>query len=294
MDFSAWVQRLRDELGRQDLFPAIHGSVQKTRRRLYVHLIDDQGDAVAFAKLALDPVSHAQMEREIAVLRAFQANPPKFFNVPRLLLEGTFSGHRYLVLAALPAGASAVSLSWQTLRDCLHELSARYTRTLTASELCDTRWWQELNAQAGRISPRFVDELRGLITDVLPVARVHGDPGVHNFIQSGDQLWILDWEDSSYVGPQRTDEIGHYLAAHQAKVLRKPGSATRAFALAFLEGASREDRRDVMAALAFLAAVRQEGSVLIWVTTYLTKQARSVPIPHECRECLPYLRATCS
>jgi glycosyltransferase involved in cell wall biosynthesis len=254
MDFSAWVLHLQRELNRSDLFPVIHGSIQKERRRLYVHLLDQRGDPVAFAKLALDDLSNAQFEREIRMLSAFKISPPTFFHVPMLLCEGNFSGRRYMVVDALPAGASAVALSWESLKGYLQELSGPLVRVLNANEVCATKWWQNFNELACRLSPQFIDELRSLIADSLPIAHVHGDTGIHNLARSSEGLWIIDWEESSDVGPRRTDEIGYYLSTHQQRILHKPRSALQAFAAAFLDDATKDDRRDVMAALAFLAA----------------------------------------
>ena len=258
-DFSAWVAHLQHELNRYDLFPVVHGSVQTERRRLYVHLLDEKGDPVAFAKLALDDLSNAQFDREIRMLSAFKVSPPTFFHVPALLCEGTFSGHRYLVVDALPAGISAVALSWESLKGYLKELSGPLVRVLNANEVCATKWWQSFNElECCQLSPRFIDELRNLIADILPVAHVHGDPGVHNLARSDEGLWIIDWEESSDVGPHRTDEIGYYLSIHQQRILRNPSSAIPVFAATFLDDASRDDRRNVMAALAFLAAAGLE------------------------------------
>ena len=40
IDFHAWMEFIRETLGRSDLFPVIHGPPQQNRKRAYVHLLD--------------------------------------------------------------------------------------------------------------------------------------------------------------------------------------------------------------------------------------------------------------
>ncbi len=256
LDFSAWMDGLKEQLKRSDIFPVIHAPVQAKRRRLYVHLLDSRGEPIAFAKIALDDLSNVQLAQELKMVSLFNANPPEHFRVPTLLSHGLFEGHRYIVVEPLPDGAAAASMSWETLRVYLQELSGTDTRILDVNEMCATSWWQGFNEIAAQLSPQFIEELRSLISDYLPVGHVHGDPGVNNLVRVGGKLWIIDWEGSSDVGPRRTDEIAHYLLLHQQRIIHHPRLVISAFATAFLDRASVEERRDVMAALAFLAAAR--------------------------------------
>jgi glycosyltransferase involved in cell wall biosynthesis len=260
LDFSAWMDRLKDKLQRSDLFPVIHAPVQAKRNRLYVHLLDNHGEPVAFAKLALDELNNTQLLHELEMVSLLNKHPPERFRVPALLCAGLFQGHRYIVLEPLPDGAHAASMNWEALRGYLQELSDMGTRVLDENEICASGWWRGLAEIAGGLSPQFIEELRSLMGDFLPVGHVHGDPGVNNLVRVAGKLWILDWEGSSNVGPRRTDEIAHYLSSHQRQIIRYPRLAIYAFADVFLDRASEEDRRDVMAALAFLAARRLQAA----------------------------------
>jgi glycosyltransferase involved in cell wall biosynthesis len=260
LDFSAWMDRVKDQLQRSDLFPVIHAPVQAKRHRLYIHLLDKQGEPIAFAKLALDDLSNAQLLQELKMVSLLTANPPENFRVPALLCEGVFQNHRYIVLEPIPDGAHAAPMNWDMLSSYLRELSGSETRLLDVTEMCATSWWQGFNEIANQLSPQFIEELRSLITDFLPVGHVHGDPGVNNLVRVASKLWIIDWEGSSDVGPRRTDEIAHYLASNQHRILHYPRYVISAFANTFLDRASMEDRRDVMAALAFLAAARVDSA----------------------------------
>jgi glycosyltransferase involved in cell wall biosynthesis len=256
IDFSAWMDRLKEQLQQFDLFPVIHAPVQAKRHRLHVHLLNSRGEPIAFAKLALDDLSNAQLRQELKMMSRFNVNPPEHFRVPALLCEGLFQGHRYIVLEPLPEGASAAPMSWEMLRAYLQELSGTETRVLNVNEIGATSWWQSFSEVAPQLSPQFIEELRSLISDFLPVGHVHGDPVVNNLVRFAGELWIIDWEGSSDVGPRRTDEIAHYLLSSPERIIRNPRVAIRAFASVFLDRVSDADRRDVMAALAFLAGTR--------------------------------------
>jgi glycosyltransferase involved in cell wall biosynthesis len=260
LDFSAWLDRVKQQLQRSDLFPVIHAPVQAKRHRLYVHLLDTRGEPVAFAKLALDELNNAQLLHELNMVSLFNANPPEHFRVPVLLCQGLFQGHRYLVVEPLPDGAHAASMNWEVLRGYLQELYGMEARVLDVNEMCATAWWQGFNEIASQLSPQFIEELRSLIGEFLPVGSVHGDPGVNNLVRVAGKLWIIDWEGSSNVGPRRTDEISHYLSSNQQRILHYPRLAITPFANVFLARASKEDRRDVMAALAYLAATRRDAA----------------------------------
>ena len=115
-------------------------------------------------------------------------------------------------------------------------------KLLGVDELCAGQWWQQFTEIARKASPQFAEELRNLIADYLPVAPVLGQTSI---------------------GPRRADEIDNYLATHQKWILRHPKFAVHALAQTFLEPAAPDARRDVMAALAFLAVARRRAALLI-------------------------------
>jgi glycosyltransferase involved in cell wall biosynthesis len=260
LDFSAWMDRVKEKLQRFDLFPVIHAPVQAKRDRLYVHLLDNHGEPVAFAKIALDGLNNTQLSHETEMVSLLNANPPERFRVPALLCEGLFSGHRYIVLEPMPDGARAASMNWEMLRGYLQELAEMETRVLNENDIRATPWWRDFSEIASGLSPQFIEEFQSLFSDFLPVGHVHGDPGVNNLVRVAGKLWILDWEGSSNVGPRRTDEVAYYLSSHQRRIIRYPRLAIYDFASVFLDRASLQDRRDVMAALAFLAARRLQAA----------------------------------
>ncbi|MGD1275953.1 MAG: glycosyltransferase [Tepidisphaeraceae bacterium] len=257
LDFTGLLQRLCDDLGRHDLFPVVHGPPQTERRRLYVHLLDQRGQPVAFAKLALDQQNNARLAREVEMLTMFRATPPVRFQVPRLTREGMYDEHRYLLLEPLPQDMTSPDLTWEALRMSIQEMAGPL-RLLSAPEVREAAWYQELQSRPDIITPQYLSELNRCCADGLPVCRVHGDFGINNLVLTPEGLWIIDWEQSSDNGPFRTDEIAYYLSLHHSQLMSGASRAAGAFAQTFLAGASPQDRRDVQAALAFLSVADLE------------------------------------
>lgn len=257
LDFTGLLRRLCDDLGRDDLFPVVHGPPQIERRRLYVHLLDQKGQPVAFAKLALDQQNNVRLAREVEMLTMFRATPPVRFQVPRLRREGMFDEHRYLLLEPLPQDMTSPDLTWESLRMSIQEMAGP-RRVLSAAEVREAAWYQELQSRPDIVAPQYLTELNRWCADELPVCRVHGDFGINNLVLTPEGLWIIDWEQSSDSGPFRTDEIAYYLSLHHSQLMSGSSRATGAFAQTFLAGVTPQDRRDVQAALAFLGVAGLE------------------------------------
>lgn len=251
-DFAGWSQFVRKKLGRQDIYPVIHGPPQLERRRAYIHLLNSAGKPVAFAKLALDELNNSQLEREIKTLALVRSRAPKRFRTPDILATGFFEGNRYVLYEPLPTSISAVKLSWKLLQPALNEIAFDQI-TMDNDAVLKSEWWRQLNTLEA-VKPRFVRTLRPLLEEGLPVCFAHGDMGINNLVISRGVLWIVDWEEGALSSPIRTDEISYYLCLHQRHVLAQPQRALARFARLLLIGRSRETWRDVLAALAYLAA----------------------------------------
>jgi glycosyltransferase involved in cell wall biosynthesis len=259
LDFSALVEHFQKTLGQENLFPVIHRPPQVGRERLYIHLLNQSGEAVAFVKLALDQTNNEQLAREGKSLSHFRSRPPVGFAVPSLLGDGEFRGHRYILLSALPNGVRPVSDNWETLKDHLQELAGAPV-FLKPNQIRQTHWWKRYFDERESASEEFNAECARWISRGSWVGRVHGDLGVHNLARADGKLWVIDWEESSEVGPRRTDEIGHYLSTRQRHILRNPEAETRRFTQVFIHGATEEDRHDVIAALIFLYATGRHSA----------------------------------
>jgi glycosyltransferase involved in cell wall biosynthesis len=262
LDFPALIEHFQKVLDRENLFPVIHRPPQVGRERLYIHLLNHLGQPVAFVKLALDQSNNEQLAREGKSLAHFRGRPPAGFAVPALLGDGDFRGHRYILLSALPNGVGPVSGKWDTLKHHLKELPGSPV-FLKPIQIRQTHWWKRYFDGRESASEGFNAECAKWIARGSWVGRVHGDLGVHNLARADGKLWVIDWEESSEVGPRRTDEIGHYLSTRQKRILRNPESETRRFARVFIDGATEEDRREVIAALIFLHATGRHSARMI-------------------------------
>jgi glycosyltransferase involved in cell wall biosynthesis len=272
-DFQAWMQFIRETLGRSDLFPVVHGPPQRERKRAYVHFLDASGQPVAFAKIAFDEFNNAQLEREAQIHSILRDSAPRRFKTPLMLAHGLFNRDRFILFEPLPIVMAPVKIPWELLRPAAHEIAGPL-RILPRQIVLESDWWNRLLRRTD-VSPQFVNELESLMADGLPACLVHGDLGVNNLVVSGEVLWIIDWEQGCEAAPFRTDEISYYLSVHQQQVNSRPRIAIGEFARKFLDDNSPETWRDVVAALAFLAATGLESAQKIVANWDLTLAAES-------------------
>jgi glycosyltransferase involved in cell wall biosynthesis len=259
LNLPAFVKHLCQKLGTDQLFPVIHRPPQERRGRFYIHLLDRSGEPVAFVKVALDDFNNHQLEREAEALARHQHGALSRFKVPGLKGGGEFFGHRYIVLEPLPNGTTAVSLTWPILKKQFEEMAGA-ERVLSSAEIRRTEWWRRYEAERDAYPQDFNEECEDAVRRELRVCRVHGDLGVNNLARANGDLWVIDWEESSDFGPRRTDEIGHHISVHQKHIFRNPQMAARNFHSTFLKDATHEDRREVLAALAFLVSTGRDAA----------------------------------
>jgi hypothetical protein len=271
-DLKTWLRSMRETLGRQDIFPVLHGPPQIGRKRVYAHLLDEKGQAVAFAKLAFDDLNNTQLEQEIRMLSLVQSGAPQRFKTPKVLEHGIFEGNRYILYEPLPRTMAPVNLRWESLRPAVTEIAGNL-QLLDRDAMIRSDWWKQLETLSG-VTPQFMRDLDSLMVGELPVCRVHGDLGVNNLIVSDGILWIVDWEHSSESAPHRTDEISYFLSTHVREDVTNPRHAISIFEQHFLNGESSENWRDALAGLAFLAAHGRASA-----RTMLSRWVLSYPVP---------------
>jgi len=257
-DFGAWLSSIREKLGRSDLFSVVHGPPQPDRKRVYVHLLDASGQPITFGKLAFDEFNNSQLDREIQTLANLRDRAPRRFKTPLVLAHGVFNGSTFNLYEPLPTIMSPVSIPWELLRPVVHEIAGPL-RTISKQTVLESEWWNQLRGQP-YVSPQFIRELESLIAEGLPVCQAHGDLGVNNLIVSNGIIWIVDWEQGCEAAPSRTDEVSYFLSVRQRDITRRPLFVIGEFSKKFLKDESPEAWRDIVAALAFLAASGLEGA----------------------------------
>jgi hypothetical protein len=250
-DFSSWLDRARRDLGRRDLHAVVvWPPPARSRARVYVHLLGENARRVAFAKLTFDAYNNDRIARESRALASLDNSKPAEFRVPRVLGGDAFQNGRYLLLEPLPQDAVSLNVSWPFVKERIIAQYAGTPRTLTRDQLQQLPWWAQFRRESVQ-SIEFLRELDRLPFSEIQVCRAHGDLGGHNMVQSGQEVWLFDWEEACDNAPIRADEVRFYLGQHQRQILDDPSCALSGLGDAFsLRTASH--RLEVMLALAFL------------------------------------------
>ena len=235
-------------LGCDGLVPIVVFPRQRSRRRLYVHLMSREGERIAFAKLSGDRVNDELLAREANALRRLVRSNVQTFRFPSLLAEGTFGDHRYILSAPLPAGAQQVRPRWNATVKRIRSELAGEERTI--EHLRDASWWGAWE--------RCVDASPALAsaTELQPghpfqACGAHGDLVSWNIHWDGDENWVVDWEAYALDAPVLADELRFFLGIHTRAINADPSRGPRLVHERFGCG-DDEQRSKVLRALAFL------------------------------------------
>ena len=182
---------------------AIYWPSQLARDRAYFHLLNADGESVAFTKVSGSADSGLVGER--AALDGLSGGRPGLFRSPMVLATSgkhDDRGYSWLALEALP----------DDIRPCRFEKTA-FPRQAVDAYQSDRRWTDRSNLhelswwnRATRGVPKlFAQDLIWAVGEGFEVGRVHGDLGAHNMARSREDLWIYDWESSALDGPAFSD-----------------------------------------------------------------------------------------
>ncbi len=251
-DFDAWLNEMRSTLGAPRAQAAVVWPPQRSRKRVYVHLLDGN-DSIGFAKLALDRDESARLLREAGVLRAARTWNLTHTRVPGVILCTPVGVDGTLTLLTEPLPADA-----RPLRPDQHELCERSRveiagpiRQLESRELENKPWWIRFwHANQEPQSP-FAAALRHAARRGLRVCRVHGDYGLANMALSGEDLWTFDWEASESDAPARTDEVGLFIGPMIRQTLANPDLTMSALRDRFWVPGATADKDDLVCAIAY-------------------------------------------
>jgi hypothetical protein len=276
--FGPWLSAVRAGLGNPDLEPVVVWPARFSRGRIYVHLLDRQGIARAFAKLALDRENSELIGNEMRALNRLHSLKAKRSKVPRILCSVSFSGRASLIVESIPVDARITDWARDpSVNDCICEYSGE-TQTVPLGEILKLRWWRELQRTSGPI-PAFAALVQEAAAGAVEVCQVHGDLNRTNVLRAGDAVWLLDWEQSCEMGPCLTDLICIDVDRRWQASSRDPATSFASFLKAEWEGRSPEHQRRVILALAFLyAASFPPASVLVqqWDQTLRKGRHRSL------------------
>lgn len=210
VDFEAWMSLLGRQLNMTELQPVLVWPADPLRGRVYMYLLDKQGDKVGFCKLGLDAKNNALIERERQALEHLQSMELKLSKIPKLLahgcLEEEIEGGAYLVVEITPTNAR--NIDWQSDASIEANIAeyAGSARVIDRAEVESLPWWPAVGAViAERTSS--IDEVNALLNEGLEVCFAHGDLNCTNVLRDEDQVWLLDWEQSDEAAPCLTDPV---------------------------------------------------------------------------------------
>lgn len=206
VDFEGWIATLCDELDEVELQPVLVWPADPGRGRLYVHLLSAKGDKAGFGKLGLNQRNNELIERERKALKSLATMRLTLSRIPRLLASDKLNQVVYLVVEAIPEHARASD--WQS--DASIEVNiAEYggpVRVIDRAEVESLPWWPAVRAViAERTSS--IDDVNASLNEGLDVCFAHGDLNCTNVLRDGDDVWLLDWEQSDHNAPALTDQV---------------------------------------------------------------------------------------
>lgn len=187
-------RHLASVLRRPEIDLALALGRPRPNRKPVVQLVDDDGTTVAWAKIGVDELTDSLVAHEIDAIRAHDHVPPLV--TPRLLADGSWKGHRYLVLADIGVIESAGDL----------DLTADAVRAIAGppceAPLAGSGWWTTLQERAARSDGaplrRLLDHLAPLLARRRWVfGRWHGDLAPWNAAWGPSGLACWDWERST-------------------------------------------------------------------------------------------------
>ena len=251
------LRELGSILHQPDLEAAVFWPPETGRGRVYLHLFDRRQRAcrpVGFAKVSLDEINDRRLDHEATVLTELSRRPSDALHVPAVLGQGTVAGHRVVVTEPLPPDARPISARPDAFPAACVEAFAGEARPVSADKLPALSWWPAYRGHLDGRGRAFDEELRALVAGGVAVRRAHGDFGPSNIFETGEGLWVLDWEESAVDAPMLADEITFDMGVNARRIAADPVGALREFARRRLRSVDDAGRREILMALAFRAA----------------------------------------
>lgn len=196
------LSRIRHALGRP--LHAATGVRDGDNRKATLHLVDERGAPVGFAKVGWNAGTDAALRAEAAALRAVDGGTSAV-RVPRAVAEVDHAGHPVLVTAPLPVSARRVRPDGLTAQE-LYALTPvvrqdRPGRTAHLRRVTDRLDQLRQDRTVVELATLAFDLLRSVAdhgsASVPVVSRWHGDLAPWNMARDETStLWLWDWESS--------------------------------------------------------------------------------------------------
>jgi hypothetical protein len=257
-NFDGWLEQVRHYLGMPNAQAVVSFPGQLRRARFYVNLVSPEGDPLGFAKISLDSKNDRYLVTESQALRCLASQAISSFRLPRVLVEGKFNSHEYLVTETMPANARPIPARWEPIpRRCREELTKSSCRTKPVRELS---WWNSFSQLRDEVKP-LAEAIDRWADQEIEVGWAHGDFTHRNICQAGNSVWLFDWENSSPDAPVITDEVRFFWSTQSRGIIANPAKLAAALGQRFLAGGGDRKQRSLALALAFLCTCTQGGII---------------------------------
>ena len=210
VDFEAWLSLQCAKLSEVELQAVLVWPADPLRGRVYIYLLNKKGEKVGFCKLGLDAKNNALIERERRALEYLKSMELTLSRIPKLLAHGyldeKMNGGAYLVVETTPT--STRNIDWQSDASIEANIAeyAGSSRRIERAEVESLAWWQKLQKALAE-KGAFMQEVNSAVDDGIDVCLAHGDLNCTNVLRNGNEVWLLDWEQSDKNAPFMTDQV---------------------------------------------------------------------------------------
>jgi len=234
-------------------------SPARSTGRLYAYAVDPSGgELLAYLKIAVSEQERKALIGEVKSCNLLQNSPVRSFCFPRCwAYEAVCESCAVAVFEPLPLDAGQVMFgidSWnKRIGTCQSEISKGIS-TVPVLDLVDERWYHQFLTRSDQYAS-FTKAVMDTFHKGVDVCRTHGDFACHNFRESTNKLWIIDWEEYTERGPCLADEICFFLCVRRYELGWAMDKVYESFKQAyFLRGETVQ--RQAIQALAFLFGLK--------------------------------------
>jgi hypothetical protein len=192
---------LGEALGRP-VSVAVHLTPSRANRKPIVQALGpDERHPLAFAKVAVDPLTTNLVDREAEALATLADRKVNRLQVPTVAHHGDFAGHRVLTLHSLPTWLPGRSPTIVEVAAATREVAGLADRT--RQPLRDSSYWDGVQRRAAELAPteraERLQHCIAAVTTQLGSAETtftasHGDWSPWNMWLTDRGLLVWDWE----------------------------------------------------------------------------------------------------
>jgi hypothetical protein len=189
---------------------------QRAVQKPVLQILDDRGHPVAFAKIALNPLTTRLIRNEAAALTRLQTADLRTVRVPRVLHHGSWNSHEVVVQEAL-VPSSAPGVPPDLVAAAAREVAA--VDGLQEDSDAEGSYVAGLRSRLAALPDTAHTRALGGALEALPSGATprittgtwHGDWASWNMARSGPQVLVWDWEGFRGGVPVGFDACHHHV-----------------------------------------------------------------------------------